>query len=146
MVRLLFGVLVFAAATFAAEPDSSRMYLKYNYLTSPRYSLDSLRYQGTRSEFSFRSFSPSFKEAYSRRFGSKPLEVAENRHMWANIVGIPAGAVLGIGLGQLMFSKDESVSDVGAILCLVSAPLVALSISFDITSFRTIKNGMKIGN
>ena len=126
-----------------AQSDSTKMELKYNYISAPKYSLDEKEYLRTRNEFSFRAFYPEFRAEYAKHYGSGSLDHAESQHLWATLMGIPGGLLLGLGISEFLFHRNEKDGiKTGTIFSIASIPLLGLSIKLDLDSFRTIKNGM----
>lgn len=140
MNRLLKYVLVTSMAALADKGDPPKMVFKYDYFNAPKYSTDGVTFKKIRSEFSFKSFSPEFKQAYTLEYGVEPIKASETQYLWANIFAIPAGALLGFGFAQFVVRDPQP--RLGAILCLSSIPFLGTMTWFNISSFRSLKNGM----
>ena len=97
--KYLTQIILFNVCLIYGEQDSTvKIKFKYNYITSPRYSLDGINFKSTRSEFSFRSFNDDFKKIYTEKYPNAPISESEDMHMLANLMGIPIGLFLGIGI------------------------------------------------
>lgn len=141
--KTLFAILSAFGLSFGAGADSTQIILRNSFMGTPTYSVDGGEFGKVRGPFSMSDFKPEFRDAYGRKYGFDALNRAEDRFLLSNLVGIPAGAVMGFGLGYMLTSKRDSQRDVGKYLALAGAPFFLLSMKFHFDSFAILRDGME---
>jgi hypothetical protein len=149
VVAMLFLLCSAACAEYLDTPainTTDTLYVKYQFWSPPKYSIDTKTWRSANSFFSMGSYKPDFKAYFSKETDAYVLmKRTENKLILGNcIFALPGGACIGAGLAYIGPAYHKK--NVGYALLTTGVVLALGDFLIGISSFKDLTKAVSLRN